>query len=170
MNVQKAKEPPVLALVIQARRIGYALFEGIQEPTVWGIQEFQDTSGCFNKACKLMEEHSPEAIVLPATDKRYSRLSQEVHKVVDYIAAAAAEHGIEVVRFTRDNVRACFSTYQATTKQEIATAVGEVVPVFARCVPRPRRMWEGEQHSMILFDALSLIVTFYQTERQQPDG
>ena len=170
MKIENFTEPSVLALAINARRIGYALFEGLNEPTIWGIREFKNIDGCYDEARTLLQTYAPAALVLPVTDNQHSRLSQDVHEMVDHVAVVAGECDIEVTRFTRNDIRDCFSAYNATTKQEIAEAVGTVVPEFARCVPRPRKEWEGEQHSMILFDALSLIVTVYETERQQPEA
>lgn len=158
-----------MAMVLQKRRVGFALFKGIHEPIEWGMPKFEDINGCFDEARTLLHNHSPAVLVLPATDTRRSRLPKCVHEVVDRIASDAAACGIEVVRFNRDDVRTYFAMHGAKTKQEIAEIVGKIIPVFARCVPRPRKMWEGERHSMILFDALSLIVTFYRTVRQQPN-
>lgn len=159
-----------MAMVLHKRRIGFSLFEGIHEPVEWGMRKLDDINGCFDEARTLLQEHSPAVLVLPATDMLRSRSPKSVHSVVDRIASDAASSGIEVVRFNRGDVRTYFATHSATNKDEIAEIVGKIIPVFARSVPDPRKMWEGEQHNMILFDALSLIVTFYRTERHQPEA
>lgn len=170
MKVQDFAEPRVMAMALQNRRIGFALFEGMHEPIEWGIRKFESDGEGFDEARTLLGMDFPSVLILPATDTRYSRLPRNVHEMVDRIADTAEKSQIEVVRFTREDIRAYFSTHDAATKEEIAEAVGKIIPEFARCVPSPRNTGDGEQHSMLLFDALSLIVTFYKTERQQPES
>ena len=62
------------------------------------------------------------------------------------------------------NQSAHFSKH-ARTKDEIARAIAKLLPEFAARVPPMRKLWMSEDYRMGLFDALSLVFTYYWREQ-----
>jgi len=71
---------------------------------------------------------------------------------------------MRVHRYSRAHIRSCFAYYGATSKDEIAREIAKLLPEFERLAPRMRGPWRREHYSMVLFDALALITTYYANE------
>lgn len=158
----------VLALYFNTIGFGYAVFEGITVPVDWRVRKAKDKHDTDFKSqiFELLERFDPTMIVVrkclkqeawPCSDRTKRRTRQ--------VKALARRCKIPVHEYSRDDIRACFSRYGATSKDEIARAIGEIVPEFAHRVPPMRRLWDNEHYAMSVFDAVSLIITFYWSER-----
>jgi hypothetical protein len=158
----------VLALYFSTIGFGYAVFEGITFPVDWKVRRAKDKydTGFSQQVRELLDQFDPAVIVVrkclsseqwPCSD----RTRQRVRKV----KALAKRRRIQVHDYSRADIRQCFSRYGATNKDEIARAIGEIVPDFQHLVPPMRRYWENEQYVMSVFDAISLVITFYWAER-----
>ncbi len=155
----------ILAIYPHTRGIAYAVFEGIYTAVDWGIKTAkQETKHATSLAHvrQLLDWFHPQIILMQNCDCAFLRCSKTVAAIIESITEAALCENIAVRLYTRVNIRECFCMhYGATTKHEIARAIGEVLPDFAPYVPSMRRLWESEKHQMAVFDAVSLIFTYY---------
>jgi hypothetical protein len=65
------------------------------------------------------------------------------------------------IHYKREHIREAFSQFEATTKHEIATKIGEWLPEYANRVPKVRDICGSESHAMGEFDAISLAYTHF---------
>lgn len=148
----------VLGIHPTARGFGWIVFEGPLAPYDWGAPppKRDKLADSLTRVESLLEKHLPETLVLEAG--RQGQLSQ----VAAAIAALAADRGVDVEVYPRDDVRACFRGFAAHSRHEIAQAVARQVEAIGDRLPKARRCWESEGRSMSLFSAAALVLTHYQ--------
>jgi hypothetical protein len=83
-----------------------------------------------------------------------------VKALLEELAGLATENGLTVYTYSRRQVRETF-TAAGKTKDAIAAAVADSVPALLPWLPRRRRIWESEQHSMAMFEAAALVLTHH---------
>lgn len=164
MNLQNLDEPRVLSFAFNTRGFGYALFEGINEPVDWGTKAKKKTS-FYEEARVLIHLFEPSVVVLPDAGSTHAWPAKGIKRQIKLIAAFAERREIEVLHYTRRDIRRHFAHYGAKNKDEIAREIGKLMPEFAPRIPPMRKPWQGEHRRMTLFDSLALMVTYYATER-----
>ena len=113
----------------------------------------------------LLHLLQPSVVVLQDCEGKLSRCTNRIEKLINRISALARTKHIKVYRYSRADIRACFAYYGARTKDEIARAIAKLLPEFAARVPPMRKLWMSEDYRMGLFDALSLVFTYYANEQ-----
>ena len=113
----------------------------------------------------LLHLFDPKRIVLQSCEGKLSRCTGKIRKLTERIVKLAEKRNIRVLRYAREDIRACFAYYGARTKDEIARAIAKMLPEFEAHVPPMRKLWQSEAYRMPLFDALALMFTHYASER-----
>lgn len=168
MKPDDVKEPLVLSVFLSTRGFGYALFEGVVAPVDWGIKTLRAKRDYVEQVRLLLHLFNPSVVVLQDCEGKLSRCTTVIRKLIEQIAALAGRKGIRVLRYSRADIRSCFFYYGAQSKDEIARAIAQVLPEFAPHVPPMRGIWRSEGYWMRLFDALSLMFTYYANEHLRP--
>jgi len=163
-----AKLPLVFALHATSRGFSYVLFEGPFAPYDWGsaIAKGYRNAVCLRKLEKLLDRHHPEILLLEEP-KDVTNRSGRIVRFYKAIIALCAGRSIEVAIYRYHDVKTCFASVGAQTRQEIAEAVARQVPAFDHKLPRPRTRWQGESRRMALFCAAALVLTHYQLGAQR---
>ena len=158
-----ARKPLVFALHATARGFGYAVFEGPFSPHDWGsvVAKGDKNAACLHKLDKLLDRHSPELLLLEEPGSVANR-SDRIARLYKAVIAACIARNIEVAVLRLQDVKACFASVGARTRQEIAEAVARQIPAFDHKLPRARKPWESESRRMALFCAAALVLTHYQ--------
>ena len=147
-----------------SRGMAFALFESPMSPVDWGIKEVRGTNRTdrtFDAGQQLINRMQPDILVLEdrvegGRSIPASRL--RLHRRVEHYAHSQA---IDLYRYSRQQIRACFAGVGAQTRYEIARAIAAQVHAFEHQLPQPKRLWESEDPRMHVFDAASLIMTYY---------
>lgn len=159
----------VMAVYLNTRGFGFAVFEGPLSPVDWGIVEArgsQKNKTCVRRISQLFGRYRPEVLVLQDTSTSGTRRARRICDLNEAVALLAETQGIAVVSYSRDQVRACFSCGEFASKQRIAEAITRHIPVFTRYLPPPRKLWNSEHVRMALFDAVALALTFFNARQQ----
>ncbi len=167
-TLAKDKENHKLVLGIDPapRGFGFALFENPNEPLDWGVCEirFNKNRRSFEKIKNLVLRYEPEVVVIEnwrgdgsKRDKRICKLLDEIHRFLQI-------RGIRVFRYSRSDIMNCFEQFGMKNKFQIAKKVCEWLPVFKRRLPPERKLWMAEDPRMHIFDAVSLVITYYFEE------
>lgn len=159
----------VLAVHPTARGVTYVLFEGPLAPVDWEIKNVRGprkNPRCLAFVSKVIERFQPDVLVIEDYRGKDSRRSERIQRLYRAIETAAHAQTVDIYRYTRPQIRACFSGAGAVTKQEIAIAIAKHIPAFEHRLPPVRKPWMSEDIRMALFDAASLAMTFYS----QVDG
>ena len=143
---------------------GWVAFEGPFSPYDWGlvIARREKNASCLRKLEKMLGRFLPDTLVLEVFDRRTSVRSDRISNLCRAIVALATDRGVEVAIYSRGDVRACFASVCAGTRQEIAEAVARHIAAFQHLLPEKRRPWDSEHQRMAIFAAGALVLTHYQ--------
>lgn len=154
----------VLALMPTIRGIAYTYFEGPLSPVDWGIKEFRTGDRnveTFIAVRKLIEAVQPDVLVLIRDPLLENKKTMRRRRLTHLFATYASTQGIEVKRYTRDEIRRAFAPLGAQTRVEIAHVIAGHVHAFSDKLPKERKIWKTEDVRMALFDAAALAFTYF---------
>lgn len=154
----------VLAVYPTTRGYAYILFEGPEAPYDWGVREIRrkHKNECTVKSTHiLLEKYRPDYLVIEDHTEEGSRRSSRIRRLYRLLIHLAATEHIEVVRYGKKALRACFAPAGARTKYEIAQVIARQIPALAHRLPKRRKIWMSEDPRQSLFDAAALGVVFY---------
>jgi hypothetical protein len=150
-----------LAIAPSSRGFGYTLFLAPKELLDWGIKEIRANKNarCVTQATALIERMRPSVFIVEDWLHAGCRRSGRVKALLQELAGLATANGLTVYTYSRRQVRGTFAA-AGKTKDAIAAAVADSVPALLPWLPRKRRIWESEQHSMAMFEAAALALTY----------
>ena len=157
------RKPLIFALHANARGFGYVVFEAPFAPYDWGTvgAKGDKNSVCLRKLGKLLDRFTPETLVLEEA-KSVANRSDRIARLYKAIVALCQGRNIDVAVYRLGDIKACFASIGAQTRQEIAEAVARQIPALDHRVPKPRKPWESESRRMPMFCAAALALTHYQ--------
>jgi hypothetical protein len=161
-----SREPSELVLGIYpfCRGLAFALFEGPLSPIDWAVKDIRSDrrNALVLEATKeLIERYQPDVLVLQAHRTKGGMRGQRIRRLDQMIATYAAGQAIECHRYTREEIRTCFRAAGAVTRYEIAQAIAAHVPALSHRLPPMKKLWQSEDRRMGLFDAASLVMTYF---------
>jgi len=154
----------VLAVHPFTRGIAFTLFEGPLSPVDWGVKDIrgkQKNALALEATKQLIERLQPDVLVLQDLSGPNVRRAERIRRLQRLIASHAEAQAIEVHRYRRKEIQECFKPAGAVTRYEIAQAIASQVHAFGHRLPPVRKIWNSEDARMSLFDAASLVMTFY---------
>lgn len=155
----------VLAFSPTTRGVGYAVFEGPQNPLDWGVKETKGVSTRRQlKAVKeLARYYTPDVIVIEQDEKAYRR-GIRVRELLKAISNAGEQCGVRVCPIAKETIEGIFSQFGSTTKFQRAQRISSWIPDLKHLAPRERKPWMSEDYRMGIFDAMTLALTYYYLE------
>lgn len=159
----------VLAVHPTSRGFGWVAFEGPFAPYDWGLV---DARGDKNATCLrtlevMIARLAPETLVVEDFDRRRSARADRISRLCRAMVSLAANRGLDVAIYSRGDVRACFASVGALTRQEIAEAVARHIDAFRHQLPKRRKAWDRESPWMSVFSATALVLTHYQLDARR---
>lgn len=154
----------VLALNPFSRGISFTVFESSLSPIDWGIKRLgghEKNARSFVIAQQLMDRYQPDVLALGDSVDPHRRRSKRIHRLQRLIISHAEGQAVEIISFSRKEVRQCFGSVGAKTRYEIAQAIASRIQAFETRLPKARKLWTPEDVRMSLFDAASLALTYY---------
>ncbi|HZL16989.1 MAG TPA: hypothetical protein VFG23_04495 [Polyangia bacterium] len=161
-----APPPQGLTLAIHPIKAGFGwvAFEGPFSPYDWGLvrPHGERNAACLRRVEKMLGRFLPDTLVLEVFEPPTSARANRIAKLCRAMIALASDRGVEVAIYSRGDVRTCFASVGAGTRQEIAEAVARHVDAFRHLLPGKRRPWDDEHRHMAIFAAGALALTHYQ--------
>ncbi len=154
----------VLAVHPNVRGIAYTAFDGPLAPVGWGIKRITGSDKNLKSVeavQQLVEQFQPDILVLEDCSGPGSRKSDRVRRLHRLILNYAEGESIETHAYARHAIRECFKAVGAKTRFEIAAAIAAMVHVFSNKMPKAKKIWMSEDNRLKLFDAASLVMTYY---------
>jgi hypothetical protein len=150
----------VLALAPTTRGFGFVVFDANRELVDWGVKEVRDNKqeDTILKVRVMLHVLQPAVVVLEAPYGEHSRRAARIRDLLDRIGQLAADQGAEVHQYSRREV---LQTFDAKSKDDVAAAVATVIPELAPRLPKRRRIWQSEHHSMAIFEAAALAIVYF---------
>lgn len=155
----------VLAVYPFSKGIAFVLFEGLATPFDWGVKEIkgqQKNAKSIDAVNRIIDRYQPEVLVIEDASVAGSRRDKRIRELYHMLAHMARAESIDLYRYTKKEVAACFAMAGARTKYDIARAIATQIPAFSHRLPRYRKPWMSEDPRQSLFDAAALAVTFYE--------
>lgn len=162
------KRDLVMALYPSSTGMGWVAFEGPLSVFDWAIftAKWDKNRKCLRKLDKLLQRLQPQVLVLEVFDGDKRRRACRIRKLCRKMMKVAAERGVHVEIYAREEVAACFAELGASTREEIAAAITRLVDGFEHRLPPRRRPWMSEDPRMALFNAAALALTHYRHEAE----
>lgn len=171
MNFSK-RSSLILAIYFQTKGFGFVVLERLF-PVDWGTPEVVGSDRakrCLRQIDALLKLHTPEVVVLQNTSKTGTRRAPRIQALNHRTLELVKRRGVPVRTYSREEVLECFAGLGATTKQQIAEAIAEYIPVLSLYVPPPRKPWKTADPRMGIFDATALACTHMQSSDGAPFG
>jgi len=111
----------------------------------------------------------PATLVIEDWSHKSCRRSLRVRALLKEAAAIAETQGVEVAAYSRRRERQVFRA-KGRSKDAIAASIAKEIPAFRPWLPRKRRIWESEHHSMAIFEAAALALVHYGSLRLPKEG
>lgn len=153
----------VMALYPNARGFAYVIFEGPSCPVDWGICEVLHKEGrvsaCVRRISMLIDRYRPDYLVSRAVGNSRTAIARIM---IEAAEKHAQRNGVTNYRLSRIDIQRTFAQAGSSTRHAIAQAIAKDIPMFAPLIPSARKIWNGEDRRMGLFDAAALALTYIQ--------
>lgn len=161
MNLRRYEH--VIAVVPNARGVAHVVFEGPLSPISWGATDIRGKDRLRRTVAhvaRLFGQFQPTVLVLLDMQEAHNR-PPGIRRLNEALALFAETQDTVVVTFTREKIRHVFAEDGLITRQQIAEMIARRIPMLARLIPPPRKLWQTESRQMAVFDAAALVQTFY---------
>lgn len=163
-----ARKPSAIVLGFKptSHGFGWVAFTNPMSIHDFGMSEMKTERnlGCLRKLEKLLSRLEPQTIVLEAYEPALAKRSKRVVRLCRAVVALAQDRGIEVAVYSSADVKSCFVSVGAQSRQEVAEAVARSFDLLRSRLPTPRKPWQGPHRRMAVFNAAALVVTHYQLD------
>jgi Holliday junction resolvasome RuvABC endonuclease subunit len=147
-----------------ARGFGWAVLDGPFSAFDHGhftAKEPNKNQRCLARLDRLIDEFSPEVLVLESFDKNNSKRSERVGDLGLAIVNLAADRGLSIAVYRKSDVQDAFAAAGARTREEIAEATLRNLPMLSPRRPEKPAPGDGEDKRMAIFSAAALVLTWY---------
>jgi hypothetical protein len=153
----------ILAVAPSTRGFGFAVLEGREALVDWGVKSVDGDKNArsLERLEALVACYLPEIIIMEDHSAKGSRRSPRIRELGRQIIAAASKRKIRVALFSQQAVRRTFFADGEGTKHALAEILAKRFPEeLDSRLPRKRRPWDSEAHSMDIFEAVALVLVF----------
>jgi len=157
----KSRYNLILSFYPHARGFAYVVFERSLSPVDWGMSDLpgkQKARQCLRRLSALLDQYRPDVLLIrdvpqEGTTKRAATLLAAMKKL-------AEGRGIVSAAVSREQIQEAFAHLGSPTRYAIVEAIIKDIPMLAPYAPPIRKIWNGEDRRMGLFDAAALALTF----------
>lgn len=155
------KRNVTLTLYANAFGLSYLISKSPKQIIEFGMKHIsKKESNCFLKRLDvLLDYFQPMLIILRDFDHPKHKISKKYQGIWQAIEKRAEELGLEIYKYSREQVKEVFASFQAKTKFEISEVISSWYPQLKGRSPRKRKPWLSEDNQMGIFDAFSLMLT-----------
>ena len=162
----KARKTSVtLAIFVNARGFGIAVLEDALTVINAYNVVVHNYPICNDKVLEKIKEkidfYLPLVVILEDATGYGSRKSKRVQKMILLIEEYAEKKKLPINKYSRNDIRFVFSSFNAHSKYEIAKVIIENIKVLPVRLPEKRKSHQPEHYSMSIFDAIALGITHY---------
>lgn len=159
----KTKSKLVVALYPNKIGFGYCVMENPRKLIDYGsikITPINNKKVMF-RIKKLVDFMLPSFIILQNPNGKHNRTGKRTQRLIGTTKQYAKENNLKLVQYSRDDIRNVFEQFGKKSKYEISHFLVTEFKELKVRAPKIRKVWEGEEHRMAVFDALSLAITHY---------
>lgn len=163
MTTQNTKLNIVCAIYPNANGFGFVYLDNEGKLVYYGSVRINPISNwkILKRIKKSLDYFKPRIVILLDPDCKSSRTGNRTKKLLKKITDYVESENLPVIKYTRDQIRDVFEIRGAFTKYEISKFLLTKFPELEPKKPRERKKWESEDRNMVIFDALSLALTWF---------
>lgn len=164
-------ESRIVAIDLRSQLLGFAALEGPTTLLDWGRRRFQESAVqdqaivLRKKVAALLIFFVPSILVLKCASGRNDQEPSKYRVLVEAIQCEAKMQSVEIAFVSRKDVRDVFRQDGNISKYRIAAVISEMFPELAWELPPKRENYKPEHHSMPVFDAISIGLTYFAAIR-----
>jgi hypothetical protein len=161
----------LLALEIRPKRLAFAALQGPTMLLDWGVRRCASKSGdrhvnAIRTLQRLMDLYTPRILVIRQKSAGSTHSRRDIAVIARKLRLAAAKRSVETHFVDQGTIQRFFAEYDAKTKHQIATRLSIWFEELSWKLPPKRRLWQGEPHNMIIFDAVGTAMAFLASESE----
>jgi hypothetical protein len=160
----------IVAFYPHARGFAYVVFEGPLSPIDWGMSDVPakvKTRRCLRRLSLLLDQYQPDALLIRGVSN--ARTKRSIAGLLAAIEQEARRRGIFIATVSRTHIRESFAYLGSSTRYAIMKTIAKHIPMFASYAPPIRKIWNGEDRRMGLFDAIALALAFFKNQKATRD-
>lgn len=144
------------------RGLGYCVFDTPRTPVDWGCGDYREDkmAQTLKKVGSLLKLYQPKIIVLENPDDTANR-ADHIKDLITAITEVALKEDVAVRHYSSEEVRQVFPV---ANKGKRARDIVKVLPELRADLPPKRQAWNPQHPRMQVFDAVSLILTYFYLE------
>jgi len=163
------RQKTIIAIDVRAASFGFAVFEGHGRLLDWGVKSFRRGVNAVKipasrKMATLLEEFSPRTLVVRNYNRRDAKKRTAM---LAAILAVGKKHRIPAHLISKGVLTKAFALNEQN-KYAVASAVAQQLPELAPKLPRKRKIWEGEDYRISIFDAAAAGIAYLKKQNQEP--
>lgn len=158
-----------MAVSLMRRGFGFVVIEGGDRFIDWGIKVVTSEKMNAENVKRLLKHNQPRALVLKKYASRKNCRSARIWRVHTEIAGLGVKFNVAVREITREQVTRFIFGNERGSKDALASRLADRFPQeLGFWLPSKRRIWDGEDYRMALFDAVALALTFVAVSEVRP--
>lgn len=167
MKKSQGRAPTVLGISPNSLGMGYAALDGPTEILETGITRARlfGSLTCIRRLRALLTFYQPDLIAVESSRGKGLVKGSVAARILRAVTEEAKRHSIPIIVYSRDDVRAVFSQYQAHTRYQIGKRITEWLPELTPKLPRRREWWDKRDEELAIFDAVAIALTHYHNTR-----
>lgn len=167
MKKPQGRAPTVLGISPNTRGMGYAALDGPTEILETGVSRARlfGTLTCMRRLRALFSFYQPDLIAIESNRGKGLVKGSVAASILRAVTEEAKRYSIPIIVYSRDDVRAVFSQYQAHTRYQIGKRITEWLPELTPKLPRRSVWWEKKDENLAVFDAIAIALTHYHNTR-----
>lgn len=167
-EINKRRTKVVMAIFVHSRGFSIAILEdALTVLNAYNVVLHNypiSNKDILSKVKEKIDFYLPEVVILEDSEGYGSRKGKRVVKAIRLIEDYAESQKLKVTKYSRNDIRFVFNTFNAYSKYEIAKVITENVKKLPLELPEKRESHKPAHYSMTIFDAVSLGIThYYQT-------
>lgn len=163
MNTQSEKPKIVYAIYPNANGFGFVYMNSPRKLLDYGVVRINPICNfrILEKIKSSISYFKPAILILLDPESKSSRTGNRIKNLIDKISIYAQSENLHISLISRDQIRDVFENFGVNTKFEISQWLLTEFKELETRRPKERKLWTSEDRNMVVFDALSLAMTWY---------
>lgn len=165
MQVETFKTERMLALEVRPRWITFAMFETPERLLDWGMRKYLINRRelpriATRKLTALLDLHDPSVIVVRTRTVRMTIARRRIAIIMRIVRQQAKKRVITLRTISTNSVKKLFARDRCRSKYQRALLIARQFPDLSWRLPPKQKIWKGEDHRLVMFDAVATALTF----------
>jgi len=168
----KHRDPRLIAIDLRSQQFGYTVFEGPKQLLDYGGGQLRPggkvgSVQAVRRIRRLIKQFTPSIIAVKRPDRHVATRYKGIRLITSAIRREASARLILFRLIGRDEIQEAFQSFRAENKYEISMILTQIFPELLWKLPAKRKLGNPEHPRMVVFDAISVGLTYWQQNGTQ---